>query len=130
MSKIDLVLSSASMPYSISIDKKIENAKGKGFDGIELLLTRRNLRNLEKRETMESIYSLHQPFREGGNLMDRLVFLDWKPFPKSWSYEDFSHYELPTVIHTNDYHFKTFIGFEGSVIEFNTFQTDHKKIEP
>ena len=99
---IEVVLSSGSIPWVFNGDDKVRTALEKGYDGIELLLTRRALQSLPERLDW-GVFSLHEPFGSGGSkLVHKLSFLDLQPFP-TWSGGDFRDlalsFEAPIVKH-------------------------------
>lgn len=137
MGEIKFALSSASILYRIDNKKKVEIARDEGFDGVEMLLTRRSLNQIKDNGKTDGILSLHQPFREGGgDLFDKVSFFDLKPFPKPWNYEEYfqiaSKFDTPVVTHINDIHFRerTVANREEVILEFNTYQKDFKPISP
>lgn len=141
MNNIKIALSTASMPLVFDNRKKVRIAQRKGYDGVELLLTRRALKDMKgKNKFLRNILSLHQPFREnGGTLIDKLAFLDFCPFPAIWSYNEYlelsSQLEIPVVFHVNDSHFDQFdppdswCNDSSSIItlEFNTFGVEYDR---
>ena len=137
MNKIKYVLSSASIPWILDNDKKTKVAKKRGFDGIELILTRRALRQLG-RKMPEGVCSFHEPFGEGKtSLLHSLIFLDLTPFEAPWNYYRYLNlaekYNLPIVCHVNGPFFNGLEGImrkdrkEMVALEFNTFNVAYNR---
>ena len=129
------------MPWVKSIQRAAKIAVDYWYDGIEALLTQKTLQQLSSGETdlvSAKVLSLHQPFRETGILVDKLGFLELRPFPSEWNYEAYlalaNRIGVPIVLHINDPHFDSLrwaIAVSAKsvkpVLEFNTFGVAFKK---
>lgn len=137
MAKINFVLSSGSVPWVINVEKAIQNAQRKEFDGLELILTRRAIQQIRSEKKIEGLHSFHEPFRIKNDVLpfDKMAFLDMNPF-EEWNYLQYmgfaNRYQIPIVTHINAPFFSELedISFQeksNAALEFNTFDVSYDK---